>query len=58
MLDYAKAQNLSASITDALMEKLEYLLFIRGEMERDLVEVNGMVEDIVKQLKECGIDID
>ena len=56
MQDYVKSQTLENIVVEELVEKLEYLLFIRNEMERDLDEVNGMVKEITQQLKDCGIE--
>ena len=57
ILDYIKTQELESVLSQDLLSKLEYLTFIRNEMEKDLMEVDSMIEDMAEQIRDLGIDI-
>lgn len=57
IMDYIKSQELEFVISQDLLGKLEYLLFVRNEMEKELTEVDSMIEDLMVEIRECGIDV-
>jgi len=58
IVDYVNAKNFENYIVNALVGKLKYLLDIRNSISKDLDNVNNMIEEIIVEMKEAGVDIE
>ena len=58
MKDYVKLQDLERSIVNELVARGEYLMSIRQEMVKDLKELDAKIDEIAKEMRAAGINVE
>lgn len=57
IIDYIKTQNLEKDMAQTLIDHMNGLLSARENLASDLKELDALIECIVTEIKDLGIDI-
>lgn len=55
--DYIQEQNFTNAVSDVLVSQLQHLISMRDESLADIKEMNDIINDIVKDMEQAGIDV-
>jgi hypothetical protein len=57
ILNYSKNKELESLVVNELSDKLYYLMGMRREMVETLVQMDEMINEILKEMHDVGIEV-
>ena len=57
ILNYSKNKELESLVVNELSDKLYYLMDMRREMAETLVQMDEMINEILKEMHDVGIEV-